>query len=89
MQTPEQIVKALQHVRKHHPDVVRVVFDKENAECGGFWRYENEAGGALVFGPEIDVYLLEQALDAAWEDRPFPATYALRKIITQEAGGHE
>lgn len=77
MNAPAEIIKALAHVREHHPDVVQVTFDREDDLCGGFWTYATADGRTAVFGPEIDVHLLEQALDAAWEDHPFPAVYSL------------
>lgn len=72
---PPAIAAALAHVREHHPDVVSVTFAQEDAQCGGFWTYRTASGEHPTFGPEIDVGLLEEALDAAWEHRTFPATY--------------
>lgn len=74
-QTPAKVVAALTHVCLHHLNVTSVIFAQENPECGGFWEYVTADGEAPTFGPEIDVSLLEDALDAAWEDRTFPATY--------------
>ncbi|WOF44309.1 hypothetical protein KNJ79_05100 [Sphingopyxis indica] len=77
---PASIAIALRHVREHHPDVVGVTFAQEDPQHGGFWQYQTLDGRVPAFGPEIDVSLLEDALDAAWEDRTFPATYTVNEL---------
>ena len=46
---------ALEHVRKHHPEVEYVVFTHT------YWLYLDENGNSPAFGPEIDVAILEAA----------------------------
>lgn len=74
---PSAIADALRHVRAFHPDVVRVVYFQEDCEHGGAWRFETSGGNVPAFGPEININLLETALDVAWQDQPFPATYSI------------
>jgi hypothetical protein len=75
--TPKEIQTALQHVKIHHPKITKVTFAQEDDEHGGFWQYADANGETPTFGPEIDVSILEEALDVAWDDRTFPATYEI------------
>lgn len=77
---PTAIIEAFNNVREHHPEVVRVVFFFEDEHCGGQWLYESADGSAPTFGPDVDVSLLEAALDAAYEHRSFPAIYSADEI---------
>jgi hypothetical protein len=72
---PAAVIAAFEHVRAVHPEVVSVTFDREDEECGGFWVYEDENGRAPSFDARVDVSLLEDALDAAWEAWMLPATF--------------
>lgn len=72
---PAAVAAALAHVQLHHPDVVKVTFAQEDAQCGGFWTYQRADGSTPTFDAAIDVSLLEDALDAAWEADTFPVTY--------------
>lgn len=64
---PAPIIRALEHVRQHHPEVTRVVYDQASR-----WLYLDEGGKAPTFGPEIDVGILEDAADSVIH---LPAVY--------------
>lgn len=53
------IKKAFNHVKKFHPTVSIVVFDKD-----GRWQYMDENFVGFVFDDKIDVGILEGALDS-------------------------
>lgn len=55
----KEIKIALDHVRKSHPTVSMVVFNKQ-----GQWQYMDEDFGSFVFGDEIDISILEDASDS-------------------------
>lgn len=75
---PDAVEAALRMVTAAHPNVVRVTFYQEDADCGGLWAYEDANGDQPTFGPDTDVDLLESALDAAYEHAAFPAVYFWR-----------
>ena len=74
---PAPIEKALRHVQSHYPAVTSVTFDQEDKDCGGFWAYRDANGNSPHFDHRIDVGILEDAIDAAYEDKGFPTTYEL------------
>ena len=55
----KQVLKALNHVRKHHPQVCMVVFSKDLR-----WQYMDENFNTPKFGKEIDATILEEAVDS-------------------------
>lgn len=76
MTNPLAVDAALRHVRQYHPEVDRVTFAYRDEDCGGFWIYQGAKGEKPSFVPEVNVSLLEDAIDAAYEDgREWPATY--------------
>lgn len=62
-----EIKKAFDHVRAHHPATTLVVFNKY-----GQWRYMNDNFVPPVFGDEIDSGILENAADSV---ESFPAVF--------------
>jgi len=69
------IAKALNHVREHYPNVTQVEFRSEGDH--DIWEYSDGEGEAPTFGPEIDVGVLEDAIDAAYSGARWPAIYLL------------
>lgn len=65
----QQVEKALKHVKEYYPDVTTVVFNKE-----GMWQYFTDEFEAPKFGDEIDVNILEKAVDSLEE---FPAVFQI------------
>lgn len=63
------VQQALQHVNKHHPEVTLVFYGTDMR-----WFYCDEAFEAPDFGDEIDIGLLEDAVDSV---EAFPAAFAL------------
>ena len=53
------IKKAFNHVKKHHPTVSIIIFDKT-----GRWQYMDEDFNGFIFNDNIDVSILEEASDS-------------------------
>lgn len=73
--TPEKtpaIHAALLHVKLYHSQVSMVVFYPDQR-----WAYSNDAGEQPAFGTEINVDLLDLALDEAYEAEGLPCAFAL------------
>lgn len=77
MTIPSKIAAALAHVHALLPEIVRVTYDADDDSPAGFWKYETIQGEVLAFPASVDVGLLEDALDEAWEAAPWPVTYSL------------
>lgn len=66
---PPKILAALNHVRKFHPSVCMVTFDEDAR-----WQYMDDDFKAPVFGDEISVAILE---DAVYDLTELPADFQL------------
>ena len=64
-----QVDKALKHVREYYPDVTTVVFNKYAT-----WQYFTDEFKAPTFGNEIDVRILNEAVDSLDE---LPAVFQI------------
>jgi hypothetical protein len=53
------IAKAFDHVREHFPNVAIVVYNRE-----GLWQYMDENFKSFNFNDDIDVSILEDAVDS-------------------------
>lgn len=70
--TPPAILAALEHVRSFAPEVTTVTF-----LAGQVWLYTSDDGHTPAFPQGMDTALLEDALDAAYEDRGLPSVYRI------------
>lgn len=61
----EALKTAFEHVKKFHPTLSIVIFNKE-----GQWQYMDENFDSFVFGANIDNGILEDAADSI-ENLPF------------------
>lgn len=77
---PPKVAEALLHVRSVFPEITKVTFDANEDLEGGFWIYETASGEAPPFNDLVDVSLLEEALDAAWEEGLFPLQYSIDQL---------
>lgn len=56
---PPEVRKAFDHIRKSHPTVVTVCYDSEAQ-----WLYYDHRGKNPTFGEEIEVQVLQDAIDS-------------------------
>ncbi|MFP3637841.1 hypothetical protein [Paraburkholderia sp. SIMBA_054] len=63
---------AFDHVKRLYPQVTRVAFDADQR-----WTYDNSAGDAPEFNGDVDVGLLEDAVDSL---TTFPVTFTMDQI---------
>ena len=68
----ETVQKALRHANQHFPEVTQVFYGAD-----GRWLYCDESFNAPNFGDKVDTWLLEDAADAAGNDKGFPCAYRL------------
>lgn len=68
MKPTKEVLNALEHVRKFHPDVIQVFY---GIDCR--WMYMDEDMESPVFGNGIDIGILEDAADSIEQ---FPAAFS-------------
>lgn len=72
MNAPDTVIKALNHVREHHPEVTTVVF------LGGqVWLYMDDYGTTPKFEANINDNILNEALDGAYQHLGLPCVYRI------------
>jgi hypothetical protein len=54
-----QVLKAINHVKVFYPKICLVVFNTQ-----GLWQYMDENFESSTFGDEVDVSILEEAVDS-------------------------
>ena len=59
MKTPEEVTRALAHVKQFHPTLALVVFTSNEK-----WLYMDADFDAFEFGDDIDVSILLEAIDS-------------------------
>lgn len=73
MQINAKVQEALRHIQSLFPEVTQVFYGAD-----GRWQYLDDEFEAPLFGDEpVDVSLLEDAANAAEEEKGFPCAYAL------------
>lgn len=75
MEMPDKVAQALRHVASMYPEVTQVFYGVD-----GRWLYCGEAFEAPAFDDAnliVDTSLLEEAADAACDDKGWPCAYAL------------
>jgi len=65
-----KVMHALNHVRKHHPNVLGVVFN-----AAGRWFFYDSVFSRIVFGKHIITAVLEAACDEVNNSCGFPAVF--------------
>ena len=71
---PIKVKIALEHVRKFHPEVDRVVFWSDQQ-----WLYCDESLDGPTFDKGIDVNILDDALDDLWNTHNLPVAFQVRQ----------
>lgn len=57
-----QVQAAINYVKQFHPEMAIVAFSIE-----GTWQYFDQEFKPIVFGDNIDIQILEEAVDSIWE----------------------
>lgn len=73
MKNPPAVAAALAHVRTFCPDVVKVSFNSY-----GIWQYTTSNGVCPEFPNEVDVGILEDAMDEVDNTVGFPASFSIQ-----------
>lgn len=59
MKATKEVIRAFNHVKEHYPQVVGVAFSTQ-----GMWFYYDESFSGPTFNQNIDVNILNDALDS-------------------------
>lgn len=74
-EAPPKVREAFAHVRAAFPQVSEVIYVIDDDGFDG-WRYTSASEMMPTFDDRIQVSLLEDALDEAWEHHTFPVRFA-------------
>lgn len=66
MKVTQEIKTAFKYVKQFYPEITIVVFNKE-----GRWQYMDEDFGSPTFNKDVDVSILEEAIDSYMGTLPF------------------